>query len=169
MISATGWILACGAESGAKGAQRTRAVWRGARKRTADATGLRVSALQPQFGTTQKLLISFGWCSLTRYGTQSDTERDMQLSFKRRNRTVTCSTRPTPVHVGDLREGEEAILDHLDLPEDTAIRLMELGFVPGTTVVAARSAPSGDPRVFRVDGSEIALRRETAAHLLVRR
>ena len=47
-------------------------------------------------------------------------------------------------------------------------RLMELGFIPGTTVVAALSAPGGDPRVFRVDGSEIALRRETAAHLILK-
>jgi cell division transport system permease protein len=32
----------------------------------------------------------------------------------------------------------------------------------------ARSAPGGDPKVFRVDGSEVALRRETAASLRVR-
>jgi Fe2+ transport system protein FeoA len=30
------------------------------------------------------------------------------------------------------------------------------------------AAPGGDPRVFRVDGSEIALRRETAARLHLR-
>ena len=45
---------------------------------------------------------------------------------------------------------------------------MELGFLPGTTVTAGFSAPGGDPRVFQVDGSEIALRRETARRLLVR-
>jgi Fe2+ transport system protein FeoA len=45
---------------------------------------------------------------------------------------------------------------------------MELGFVPGSAVVAALSAPGGDPCVFRVDGSEIALRRDTAAQLKLR-
>ena len=45
---------------------------------------------------------------------------------------------------------------------------MELGFLPGSTVTAARSAPGGDPLVFRVDGAEIALRRETAAFLRLR-
>ena len=30
------------------------------------------------------------------------------------------------------------------------------------------SAPGGDPRVFQVDGSEVALRRETARRLKVR-
>ncbi len=68
----------------------------------------------------------------------------------------------------DLKEGEHAILERLDLPADVARRLMELGFVPGHAVSAARGAPGGDPRVFRVDGSEIALRRETAARILIR-
>jgi Fe2+ transport system protein FeoA len=45
---------------------------------------------------------------------------------------------------------------------------MEMGFIPGHRVSAARSAPGGDPRVFRVDGAEIALRRETARRILVR-
>jgi ferrous iron transport protein A len=70
--------------------------------------------------------------------------------------------------LADLSEGEEGILDSLDLPEDVALRLMELGFLPGTTIVAGKAAPGGDPRVFRVDGSEIALRRETARNLLLR-
>ncbi|MCE7959097.1 MAG: ferrous iron transport protein A [Acidobacteria bacterium ACB2] len=68
----------------------------------------------------------------------------------------------------ELREGEEATLDRLDLPEDVARRLMELGFLPGHRILAAFRAPGGDPRVYRVDGSEIALRRETARHLLLR-
>jgi ferrous iron transport protein A len=68
----------------------------------------------------------------------------------------------------ELREGERGVLDRLDLPEDVSRRLMELGFVPGNAVTAALSAPGGDPRVFRVDGSEIALRRETAARLRLR-
>jgi ferrous iron transport protein A len=60
------------------------------------------------------------------------------------------------------------VVEALDLPEDVALRLMELGFIPGTTVEAGRAGPGGDPRVFRVDGSEIALRRETTRHLLLR-
>lgn len=68
----------------------------------------------------------------------------------------------------ELAEGEQAVIERIDLPEDLARRLMELGFLPGHVVMAARSAPGGDPRVFRVDGSEIALRRETARRLWVR-
>jgi ferrous iron transport protein A len=68
----------------------------------------------------------------------------------------------------DLRRGEEAVLEHLDLPADDAQRLMELGFLPGARLSVANSAPGGDPMVFRVDGSEVALRRETASHLKIR-
>ena len=69
----------------------------------------------------------------------------------------------------DLRRGDVAVLDRINLPGDDARRLMELGFLPGATITAGFSAPGGDPRVFQVDGSEIALRRETARRLTVRR
>jgi len=68
----------------------------------------------------------------------------------------------------DLRRGDAATLDHIDLPGQDARRLMELGFLPGIRITAGHSAPGGDPRVFQVDGSEIALRRETARRLKVR-
>ena len=77
----------------------------------------------------------------------------MQMSFK---------------SAAELRQGETAVLDRLDLPPEVAQRLMELGFIPGNIISAARSAPSGDPQVFRVDGSEVALRSETARNLILR-
>ena len=64
--------------------------------------------------------------------------------------------------------GDAGILDRIELPGDDARRLMELGFLPGARVTAGFSAPGGDPRVFQVDGSEIALRRETARLMKVR-
>lgn len=73
-----------------------------------------------------------------------------------------------PASLSGLRRGEHGILESLDLPEVEAVRLMELGFLPGARIVAAHSAPGGDPRVYRVDGSEFALRRETAARLKLR-
>jgi ferrous iron transport protein A len=91
------------------------------------------------------------------------TETKMQLS-------VNCTPADLlPMSLMDLRRGDAAILEGIDLPSDDARRLMELGFLPGTQITAGRSAPGGDPQVFQVDGSEIALRRETARHLTVRR
>ena len=60
------------------------------------------------------------------------------------------------------------MLESLELPEDVSLRLMELGFLPGSVIVAGKTAPGGDPRVFRVDGGEIALRRETARNLFLK-
>ncbi len=70
--------------------------------------------------------------------------------------------------LADLTRGEEGVLECIDLPEELSTRLMELGFVPGTLVSGGYAAPGGDPRVFRVDGSEVALRRETACCVRIR-
>jgi ferrous iron transport protein A len=68
----------------------------------------------------------------------------------------------------ELKRGEHGILERIDLPEDDARRLMEMGFLPGHIITPAHAAPGGDPRVFRVDGSEVALRRETAIKMILR-
>jgi ferrous iron transport protein A len=83
--------------------------------------------------------------------------------------SVNSGSRTGPNRLADLREGDHGVIDRLDLPEDLARRLMELGFLPGNGITAARSAPGGDPRVFRVDGSEVALRRDTARRVFLRR
>jgi ferrous iron transport protein A len=93
---------------------------------------------------------------------QAHTETMLQLSS---NNGAMDTARATLM---DLRKGDAGILDAIDLPLDDARRLMELGFLPGTRITAGLSAPGGDPQVFQVDGSEIALRRETARMLRVR-
>jgi len=80
-----------------------------------------------------------------------------------------AAANPSPLTLADLQLGQRCILDRLDLPEDMARRLMELGFLPGNEITPGKRAPGGGPRVFRVDGSEVALRQETAARLYVRR
>jgi len=88
----------------------------------------------------------------------------MQASFKRRPRRA----KPQVRNLTELKPGESGVLESIDLPEDEARRLMELGFLPGLAVARGLSAPGGDPRVFRVDGTEIALRRETAIRLILK-
>jgi len=48
-----------------------------------------------------------------------------------------------------------------------SLRLMQMGMIPGCIVEAAHVAPAGDPTVYRVDGTEIALRRETTLNITV--
>ena len=76
---------------------------------------------------------------------------------------------PKQSTLADLPTGQRCVIDRLDLPEDIARRLMELGFLPGNEVTAGRRAPGKGPRVFRVDGSEVALREDMAACLYIRR
>jgi ferrous iron transport protein A len=69
----------------------------------------------------------------------------------------------------DLQDGERGLLEAIDLPLDLATRLMEMGFLPGSLISPGCCAPGGDPRVFRVSGSEVAIRRETAACVRISR
>ena len=91
----------------------------------------------------------------------------MQLTFNKPK----CATDEKPAgtrrSLFDLRCGQAAVLEFLDVPEALGRRWMELGFFPGGEVVAAGCAPGGDPRVYRVDGSEIALRIETARQIKI--
>lgn len=74
---------------------------------------------------------------------------------------------PLPLRLADLAPGHSAVIAALALPPDTAEPLMDLGLVAGSQVLAVRRAPGGDPVVYRVDGAEIALRRETTRHISV--
>jgi Fe2+ transport system protein FeoA len=69
--------------------------------------------------------------------------------------------------LADLRVGDRAIVRDLNLDHSIAEHLMNLGFVPGLEVSVERSGPGGDPRVYRVEGTEVALRREVSRHIHV--
>ena len=58
-------------------------------------------------------------------------------------------------------------LVRIDLPTERAEPLLERGVLPGCRICPVRSSPTGDP-IVSVDGSLLALRRETADCLCVR-
>jgi Fe2+ transport system protein FeoA len=63
---------------------------------------------------------------------------------------------------------ETVELVRIDLPAEEMEPLLELGLLPGCQLCPVRRSPFGDP-VLRVEGSLIALRREMARCLCVRR
>jgi ferrous iron transport protein A len=69
----------------------------------------------------------------------------------------------------DLERGETGTIQRISLPAAEQQFLMRIGFVPGVQVRFSRRAPLGDPSVYSVDGTEIALRAETARHIMVQR
>ena len=48
-----------------------------------------------------------------------------------------------------------------------AVRLMEMGFIPGASVSCQRRVPMGDLSVYQLDGTQIALRRETSSRIVI--
>jgi ferrous iron transport protein A len=74
---------------------------------------------------------------------------------------------PKAQALADLRVGESAVLSELEVSPPVAEHLMNLGFVPGLVVQVLRSGPGGDPRVYRVDGTEVAMRRDLSRHIYV--
>ena len=71
------------------------------------------------------------------------------------------------LRLGDIPLRQTVELTHIDLPPHEAEPLLERGVLPGCRICPVRSSPSGDP-IVSIDGSLLALRRETAQCLCVR-
>ena len=67
----------------------------------------------------------------------------------------------------DLPRGQRATIEEIELSAGDSEQLMLFGFMPGVEVMPGPSGPGGDPRVYCLDGTEVAVRRETARHILV--
>lgn len=83
-------------------------------------------------------------------------------------------TSPTPpesepeLRLSEVPLEEVVELVRIDLPHDEVEPLLERGVLPGCRLCPVRRSPFGDPVVL-VDGSLLALRRELAGCLCVRR
>ena len=62
--------------------------------------------------------------------------------------------------LSELLPGQQARLEGLRLPEPMRSRLGDLGWLPGEPVCCL-----GEPRVYRVQGTAIALRRQQASEI----
>ena len=65
------------------------------------------------------------------------------------------------MRLSELPVGAEAIVRNVAPgPSGEGRRLQEIGFVPGTRVRVERRAPLGDPTVFEIRSTRLALRRD---------
>lgn len=64
--------------------------------------------------------------------------------------------------LGDLEAGARAIVRRVSGEPELLRRLMELGFVPGTTITLVRRAPMGDPIELRLRGTHFSIRHSEA-------
>ena len=71
------------------------------------------------------------------------------------------------IALSELPEQGWGVIQSLEMAAEVQNQLMHMGFMPGAPVQALRRAPAGDPTVYAIDGSEVALRRETASLIFV--
>ncbi len=64
--------------------------------------------------------------------------------------------------LGDLEAGARATVRRVSGEPELLQRLMELGFVPGTTITLVRRAPMGDPIELRLRGTHFSIRHSEA-------
>ena len=72
------------------------------------------------------------------------------------------------LRLADIPLREDVELVRIDLPDEELEPLLERGILPGCRLCPVRRSPSGDP-ILLVDGLLVAVRKETAGCLCVRR
>lgn len=63
-----------------------------------------------------------------------------------------------------LKRGEKAIIQEFEI-EFVPLKLLEMGCLPGNEVELVQTAPFKDPMYLNINGSHVAIRRETAYHI----
>ncbi|MBD3863251.1 MAG: ferrous iron transport protein A [Olleya marilimosa] len=65
-----------------------------------------------------------------------------------------------------LKRGERAII--IDVSSHLIpLKLLEMGCLPGNSVELVQVAPFADPLYLNINGSHLAIRKETAIHIII--
>ncbi|GGG35686.1 FeoA family protein [Bizionia arctica] len=70
------------------------------------------------------------------------------------------------VTVAHLKRGEKAIIvdvSSINIP----LKLLEMGCLPGNEVELVQLAPFSDPMYLKINGTHLAIRKETAIHIII--
>lgn len=68
--------------------------------------------------------------------------------------------------LADLKRGQQGIIkdvSSIHIP----LKLLEMGCLPGNTVELVQVAPFSDPMYLNINGTHLAIRKETAIHILI--
>ena len=68
--------------------------------------------------------------------------------------------------VAHLQKGESAIITDI-ATDQVPLKLLEMGCLPGNKVQLLHVAPFSDPMYINVNGSHLAIRKETALHISI--
>ena len=68
------------------------------------------------------------------------------------------------ITIADLKRGERGIIKEFSA-ELIPLKLLEMGCLPGNEVEMVQIAPFRDPMYLNINGSHLAIRKETAAQI----
>lgn len=71
------------------------------------------------------------------------------------------------MRLSQLQPGGQGVVLRIEQGDPMRLRLMELGFTPGCTVMLERCGRGGDPMLLRLRGYAITLRKQEAARIIV--
>ena len=71
--------------------------------------------------------------------------------------------------MASMKAGEKGYITHMIGGSPLARRLIDIGFATGTVIECLGRSPLGDPIAYAVKGTVIALRKEDAAYIFVRK
>lgn len=68
--------------------------------------------------------------------------------------------------LADLKLGQQGIIEDVS-SKDIPLKLLEMGCLPGNSVELIQLAPFSDPMYLKINGTHLAIRKETASHILI--
>jgi len=69
--------------------------------------------------------------------------------------------------LNDLKKGESGVIENI-ITENIPLKLIEMGCLPGNTIKLLQLAPFNDPMYLDVNGTRLAIRRETANYIIIK-
>ncbi|WP_438829900.1 FeoA family protein [Candidatus Ulvibacter alkanivorans] len=66
--------------------------------------------------------------------------------------------------IANLKKGQRAIIKEFSV-EVVPLKLLEMGCLPGNEVALVQMAPFRDPMYLNINGSHLAIRKETASQI----
>lgn len=71
------------------------------------------------------------------------------------------------ITLAELKRGQQGII--IDVSSDfIPLKLIEMGCLPGNTVELLQVAPFSDPMYLNINDSHVAIRKETAQHVIIK-
>ncbi len=68
--------------------------------------------------------------------------------------------------LAELKRGQNAIITDVS-SKKIPLKLLEMGCLPGNSVELVQVAPFSDPMYLNINGTHLAIRKETAIHILI--